>query len=1465
MRSSPTCAINIQALLESLSLSSSTIHPNNSTSSSSSFTVESLANRLKEQHDLGPLADDELFIDLARALFACRDRFLSQTDDNVDSSEQEDTSDDDNEYVEGQDRGMYNRASSSSLSFASVDRPTSCYSSCPRMHMENQVEDYDDVDDEEEDASFRSTYETNNHYDDDDFREDMETLHLNSNFAAKTMENDAPLPPEFLRRFDDMGHVDEEQGKNDDHGGNNRHGSHVYDQSNGKTSVNPNKKHGQEEEYNDGLHANDAKAKDDTAKGDPCMFSTVTPTKPPRDTANGKNASCSSFMDESFGEFQSPCSFATAKEALDTHERNIERQPNVNVHANAAAPVAAATATASIPPKEPTKPASAAAATSFVPPPTPASAVDDVDFDDSDLFSPPGPSDSTSRAKSTTTARKETPISNTATGAAAAATSTTTTTTAFDKTPLFCNVTGGHSGKTSEEVESDSVPLSSSSPRSPPNVSRGCHVESSSSTSKCSAGTKLFEEKEEEEEEELKQQQQPNLQKDETQEENVTNMQTQNVQEPSSAFSTYAPTMNVPPPHPLNQPTKPILNAENLVFTVDLSKKSKGKGAKRGSPRVARDRGKKQNIPMASSFVDSSNKTASQFSYASPSPMRTAEGVNHESVSGTGKFVAGVDNYVPEEMDVDSPDAGGVDTRATTNNKHNETNPVYSEGNGGLNGLSFNIGIGGTKTPSRKGVRGHKLPNRYGKVGGSPSGARRNYVQPNPFPFSPPKSEAQIAAEQEQLQRRQEVTRLREMAKTFYTEKKYRESVLGYTKAIIVHTKNFTSMPSPLVRTEDSEILASMYGNRAAGLMMLGAYKACAKDCEKSLRFLADYNPLSLDLKDREKLTSYIKTDGGLTYMTKFFARMGRAQMKAGILDEAESTFDHTIRISNAALACHEKIVKYAVHNNILIPHKMQKMSEKVINQCLTDATLSKTDIVRVREYSKYIQKQGGVRRAVNTSIAQNNNPHLLQYVDKILQITPTDERMQDSKVICLASMKKWRDIINYCEVLGCKNALYDGVFSHDLIECNPHKGVSSASKITQNGLLDALEKGKVNCTAEQAAEVSIRLPNTVVKMYVRALRLEEKYKEGEAVLAALDNLAKATDPIWSPNKKSHKARYHWLATEKEKFRSTMYEKSRGDSLYREGKYKEAAACYARVMTIDSEVSAYSNSNVCEMDTMGGRLHAVLLCNRAACLIGLKRYDEAAKECTAALKIERGYMKAILRRARCYNRLERYEESISEYNRWFFAVKEAKRNPNFSTSDECPFDRAADISDGDLQKVMSELSNVKDRKSAAEHKARQQAEEAQRRAESAYNRQQTQQDWQYHRRWDSFRGSAPNREKKNSPRRRHKSHQESHNHKHSSKFSSSSDNYRRTEIPRASPSSDTVNCHYAVLQLDRSATQVDIRKSYRRMALKYHPDKNQNCEKAANTFRKVQLAYETLSDENSKRKYDMELRLRSHR
>ena len=58
----------------------------------------------------------------------------------------------------------------------------------------------------------------------------------------------------------------------------------------------------------------------------------------------------------------------------------------------------------------------------------------------------------------------------------------------------------------------------------------------------------------------------------------------------------------------------------------------------------------------------------------------------------------------------------------------------------------------------------------------------------------------------------------------------------------------------------------------------------------------------------------------------------------------------------------------------------------------------------------------------------------------------------------------------------------------------------------------------------------------------------------------------------------------------------------------------------------------------------------------------------------------------------------------------------------------------------------------------------------------------------------------------------------------------------------------TIQCHYDVLGVPRDADQATIKKHHRKMALKYHPDKNLGDESAAEKFRLVQQAYECLSD-----------------
>jgi molecular chaperone DnaJ len=62
--------------------------------------------------------------------------------------------------------------------------------------------------------------------------------------------------------------------------------------------------------------------------------------------------------------------------------------------------------------------------------------------------------------------------------------------------------------------------------------------------------------------------------------------------------------------------------------------------------------------------------------------------------------------------------------------------------------------------------------------------------------------------------------------------------------------------------------------------------------------------------------------------------------------------------------------------------------------------------------------------------------------------------------------------------------------------------------------------------------------------------------------------------------------------------------------------------------------------------------------------------------------------------------------------------------------------------------------------------------------------------------------------------------------------------------------------YYATLGVPASATQEEIKKQYRKLAAKHHPDKNPNDPKAADTFKAISEAYQTLGDVNKRKQYD---------
>ena len=62
--------------------------------------------------------------------------------------------------------------------------------------------------------------------------------------------------------------------------------------------------------------------------------------------------------------------------------------------------------------------------------------------------------------------------------------------------------------------------------------------------------------------------------------------------------------------------------------------------------------------------------------------------------------------------------------------------------------------------------------------------------------------------------------------------------------------------------------------------------------------------------------------------------------------------------------------------------------------------------------------------------------------------------------------------------------------------------------------------------------------------------------------------------------------------------------------------------------------------------------------------------------------------------------------------------------------------------------------------------------------------------------------------------------------------------------------------YYKTLGVEKNASEKDIKKAYRKLALKFHPDRNKGDKEAEEKFKKISEAYAVLSDKEKRKQYD---------
>lgn len=236
------------------------------------------------------------------------------------------------------------------------------------------------------------------------------------------------------------------------------------------------------------------------------------------------------------------------------------------------------------------------------------------------------------------------------------------------------------------------------------------------------------------------------------------------------------------------------------------------------------------------------------------------------------------------------------------------------------------------------------------------------------------------------------------------------------------------------------------------------------------------------------------------------------------------------------------------------------------------------------------------------------------QAIKKLLEISTNGETLVKSEIVTLQQLRSLEEKSRQCyEKQDYRTCLYQ---MDTALKLAPASRKYQVMKGECLALLGRLEEANDIATTIMQVEAS-----NADAIFVRGLTLYYGDNLDKGIMHFERTLA--LDP-------DHKHAKVWRT----KAKSLREKKEKGNELFKNYKFRDALAMYGQALRVDP-LNKDTNSK--------------LYYNRALVNTKLGNIKEALVDCNEALKINPTYLKALLKRAKCYHDLEKYEECVEDY------------------------------------------------------------------------------------------------------------------------------------------------------------------------------------------------------------------------